>query len=79
MREKFTFSEKESFAYSSYQIMADKPSKIVEGHVHRVCIGFGCPRCKTINTPSLEHGEHRQCGHCKLNLQLFGNGLFIWT
>lgn len=69
----------ETFIYSEYVIMGRKPSEIVEGYMHEVEAGVACPRCKTANRPTLEHGEKRQCVKCKLNIQRHGNGLEVWV
>jgi Zn ribbon nucleic-acid-binding protein len=68
----------ETFAFHNYWIRGSKRSKFADGVEHEVTAGFGCPRCKTANMIALDHGDHRECKHCGLQVQLFGNGLHVW-
>ena len=69
----------ESHMYSKYQIVVFKksayvPNEMVEDPTQEK---LACPRCGRHNPP-IEHGHHRSCEHCKLNMERWGNSLEIW-
>ena len=64
----------EIFAYHNYAIVQTRKSEIDPDVAHDVTVGTRCPRCKSQIAPMI-HGDSQQCPHCRLHMQLYGNGL----
>jgi predicted RNA-binding Zn-ribbon protein involved in translation (DUF1610 family) len=69
--------KKECVRFDHYYIIEYKESKHVPGLIIEEINSFRCPRCNTTHK-CLDHGESMRCDICGLNLELWGNGLYIW-
>lgn len=69
------FAELHTFHH--YRTSVKRPSQFAIGQTYKSETGVNCPSCKTL-LPNMEHGTYTQCGNCRLQMQLFGNGLWIW-
>lgn len=69
--------ETETLMASDYRIYQHIDSKFAKDKILRVEVGIGCPRCRTALFGKLRHGEERDCPHCGLHIQIFGNGLHV--
>jgi hypothetical protein len=69
---------KEILVYHKYHTPTRRESKIIPGlEVEEDGAGvLYCPRCQTGQT-GIDHGKTTRCA-CGLNMQRFGNALFIW-
>jgi hypothetical protein len=77
---KIAYPEKcEMTQYSKYHTDDMRRSKYIKNSTVMLT-GPGtmtCPRCN-MKATGLKHGEHKSCEKCKLQMQLFGNALYIW-
>ena len=70
---------KERLAYSDWVITAQQPSAIIyDKRTIVVDVGWTCPRCQRVNTPTITHGTTATCGGCHLNAEVFGNDMYVW-
>ena len=69
---------KEIITYSDYTINKQTESKLIPGMIiNRWDYYLECPRCKA-RLAGIPHGCNRLCASCNLNMQRFGNALYIW-
>jgi len=68
---------KERLIYSRYTWYVKKESKYIRGLEIEDYEMMKCPRCGEKRI-ALDHGERGKCGKCELNMQPFGNSLYIW-
>ena len=64
----------ETLAYSSYVIRETRKSAVDPEATITEDIAMKCPRCKK-TLLVMDHGQKQKCGGCKLEMQLYGNGL----
>lgn len=61
---------------SDYTSYVESSSLLLPGKTIETSV-FHCPRCK-VEMPEPEHGIACRCGGCGLNIQAYGNSLYIW-
>ena len=68
--------QKEILTRSDYAIRAERKSNIIPGvMVYEYSDSISCPRCRIeLRVP---HGKEIRCT-CNLNMQAWGNALYIW-
>lgn len=69
--------EKECLRYSAYERSKTVESKYIPGKMIVVDDGMVCPRCD-LKQSEISHSEIRMCTGCSLQMQVFGNALYIW-
>ncbi len=68
---------REIVKYSNYHKEETRKSRLINRTVRIDSPGtLNCPKCNKA-LPGLEHGKDTVCS-CGLNMQRFGNGLFLW-
>jgi len=68
---------KECVRHDYYYIIDRKESQHVPGLIVEEINNFRCPRCSSIHK-CLDSGQSMKCDICGLNLELWGNALYIW-